>query len=72
MTIRGFTYLLTVLYFSYTVQNLNKDVSSQSDPSEGLNHCLGKLKEEVKGQDGISVKHEVRPCPVSPIIQKLC
>ncbi|XP_035525762.1 zinc finger protein 764-like [Morone saxatilis] len=38
--------------------NVGKDVSSQSDPVEGLNQSLGGLKEEVTGQDGASVKHE--------------
>ncbi|XP_044060157.1 zinc finger protein 16-like [Siniperca chuatsi] len=34
--------------------NVGKDVSSQSDPVDGLSG----LKEEVTGQDGASVKHE--------------
>ncbi|XP_063342862.1 zinc finger and SCAN domain-containing protein 20-like isoform X1 [Pelmatolapia mariae] len=38
--------------------NMGKDVSSHSDPVEGVSQSLGKLKEEVKGQDGTSVKHE--------------
>ncbi|KAL7395977.1 hypothetical protein ABVT39_026537 [Epinephelus coioides] len=38
--------------------NMGKDVSSHSDPVEGLRQSVGGLKEEVTGQDGASVKHE--------------
>lgn len=38
--------------------NMGKDVSSHSNPVEGLNQSLGRLKEEGKSQDGASVKHE--------------
>lgn len=37
--------------------NVGKDVSSHSDPVEGLSQGLSGLKEEVTGQDG-AVKHE--------------
>ncbi|KAK2849104.1 hypothetical protein Q5P01_008938 [Channa striata] len=40
-----------------TGQSLGKDVSSHSDPSQ-LSQSLGRLKEEVTGQDVASVKHE--------------
>lgn len=53
------------LQFSRTGLNMGKDVSSHSDPVEGVSQSLGKLKEEVNGQDGASVKHEVRPSPAS-------
>lgn len=38
--------------------NVGKDVSSHSDPVEGNSQNLNRLKEEVTGQDGASVKHE--------------
>ncbi|XP_056150096.1 zinc finger protein 213-like [Lampris incognitus] len=37
---------------------MGKDVSSQSDPVEGLGQSLRRLKEETTSQDGASVKHE--------------
>lgn len=42
--------------------NVEKDVSSHLD-SEGLSQSLCKLKEEVTGQDGASMKPEVRLFP---------
>lgn len=50
-------------YLSCTGLNVERDVSSLSDPVEGNNQSLSGMKEEVTGQDGASVKHEVRPCP---------
>ncbi|KAG8004023.1 Zinc finger and SCAN domain-containing protein 5B [Nibea albiflora] len=38
--------------------NVGKDVSSHSDPVEGLSQSLSGLKEEITGQDGALVKHE--------------
>ncbi|XP_069027426.1 uncharacterized protein [Embiotoca jacksoni] len=38
--------------------NVGKDASSHSDSVEGLAQSLSRLKEEVTGQDGASVKHE--------------
>nr|XP_046261395.1 zinc finger protein 13-like isoform X3 [Scatophagus argus] len=38
--------------------SVEKDVSSHSDPVEGLSQSLSGLKQEVTGQDGTSVKHE--------------
>ncbi|XP_026185595.1 zinc finger protein 236-like isoform X2 [Mastacembelus armatus] len=38
--------------------NLGKDVSSHTDPVEGISQSVSGLKEEVTGQDGSSVKHE--------------
>lgn len=46
-------------------QNMEKDVSSQSQLGKRLSQSLSGLKEEVTGQDGGSVKHEVRTCLVS-------
>ncbi|XP_063342870.1 zinc finger and SCAN domain-containing protein 20-like isoform X2 [Pelmatolapia mariae] len=38
--------------------SLRQQTLTGSDPVEGVSQSLGKLKEEVKGQDGTSVKHE--------------
>lgn len=46
-------------------QNVEKDVSSQSHLGKRLSQSLSGLKEEVTGQDGGSVKHEVRTFLVS-------
>lgn len=47
-------------HLSYIVENLEKEVSSHPDPSEGLSQRPSQLKEEVRCHDGASVKHEVR------------
>lgn len=45
--------------------NVETDASSHSDTvEEGVSESLSGLKQEVTGQDGTSVKHEVRTCPV--------
>lgn len=45
---------------------MEKVPSSQSDSVEGVGQGLGRLKEEVIGKDGASVKTEVRTCLASP------
>lgn len=40
---------------------MGKDVCSHTDSIEVLSQSLSRLKEEVIGQDGATVKHEVGP-----------
>lgn len=53
---------------------MGKDVASQSDPTEGLGQSPSGLKEEVTGQEGATVKHEVRPFSVMllKVVEYLC
>lgn len=53
-------------HFSSAEPNVEKVPSSQSESVEGGSQSLGRLKEEVTGKDGASVKTEVRTCPFSP------